>query len=81
MLLEETEHTVKSMINIFKKYNPQWQATHVLMADKDMAEREVMAADFPSAKLLICLFHTFRSFRHEVAVDKMGIQMFFSTLS
>ena len=73
LLLEETEHSVKRMISIFKKYNPQWQATHVLMADKDMVEREVMAAEFPSAKLLICLFHTFRSFRCEVAVDKMGI--------
>ena len=43
------------------------------MADKDMTERDVLAAEFPSAELLICLFHMFRSFRREVVVDKMGI--------
>ena len=73
LLQEETEDSIKSMIGIFKEHNPHWQATHVLMADKDMTEREVMAAEFPCANLLICLFHTFRSFRREVSVDKMGI--------
>ena len=38
-----------------------------------MTERDVLAAEFPSANLLICLFHTFRSFRREVVIDKMGI--------
>ena len=61
------------MVGIFKKYNPQWKATRVLMTDKDMTERDVLAAQFPSAELIICLFHTFRSFRREVVVDKMGI--------
>ena len=61
------------MVGIFKKHNPEWEATCVLMADKDMTERDVLAAEFPSAELLICLFHTFRSFRREVVVDKMCI--------
>ena len=71
LLQEETEDSIKSMIGIFKEHNPHWQATHVLMADKDMTEREVMAAEFPCANLLICLFHTFWLFRREVSVDKM----------
>ena len=61
------------MVGIFKNHNPQWEATRVLMADKDMTERDVLAAEFPSAELLICLFHTFRSFRREVVMDRMGI--------
>ena len=73
LLMEETEQSIKSMVGIFKKYNPQWKATRVLMTDKDMTERDVLAAQFPSAELIICLFHTFRSFRREVVVDKMGI--------
>ena len=73
LLMEETEQSIKSMVGIFKKHNPRWEATRVLMADKDMTERDVMAAEFPSAELLICLFHTFRSFRREIVVDKMGI--------
>lgn len=44
-----------------------------IMADKDMTEREVFAAAFPNSELLICLYHTFRSFRREIAVDKLGI--------
>ena len=43
------------------------------MADKDMTEREVFAAAFPNAELLICLYHTFRSFRREISVDKLVI--------
>ena len=43
------------------------------MADKDMMERDVMVAEFPSAELLIYLSHTFRSFHREVIVDKLGI--------
>ena len=73
LLMEETKESIKSMIGIFKKYNPQWKATRVLMTDKDVTERDVLAAEFPSAELIICLFHTFRSFRREVVVDKMGI--------
>lgn len=73
LLLEETEQSIKAMVNIFKKNNPNWNATRVLMADKDMTEREVFASEFPSAQLLICLFHTFRTFRREVSMDKMGI--------
>ena len=45
----------------------------VIVADKDMTEREVFAAAFPNSELLICLYHTFRSFRWEIAVDKLGI--------
>ena len=72
LLIEETA-TIKSMVGIFKNHNPQWEATRVLMADKDMTERDVLAAEFPSAELLICPFHTFRSFRREVVMDRMGI--------
>lgn len=43
------------------------------MTDKDLTERDVLAKSFPSAQLLICLYHTFRSFRWEIAMDKMGI--------
>jgi len=43
------------------------------MADKDMAERNVLAEKIPNAVLLICLFHTLRTFRREITTDKMGI--------
>ena len=33
----------------------------------------MLANSFPNASLLICLFHTFQSFRREISVKKMGI--------
>ena len=45
----------------------------MLATDKDMTERDVLAAEFPSAEFIICLFHTFHSFCQEVIVNKMGI--------
>ena len=73
LLHEETEECVSHMMNVFKKGNSKWEAIRVLMGDKDLTQRDVLARAFPSATLLICLFHTFRSFRREVTAEKMGI--------
>ena len=73
LLLEDTEKSIKSMSGIFKSHNLQWSATRVLMTDKDMMEHDVLSAEFQSAELAICLFHTFRSFHREVVVENMGI--------
>ena len=43
------------------------------MADKDIGEWDVLKRCFPNASVLICLFHTLRSFWREVTCDKMGI--------
>ena len=73
LLLEETAESISAMVSIFKKHNSNWNSVRVVMADKDMTERNVFASAFPQAKLLICLYHTFRSFRREIVIDKMGI--------
>ena len=43
------------------------------MSDKEFNERDAFSNCFPSAKLLICLYHTLRSLRREVTCEKMGI--------
>ena len=73
LLLEETEDSLSTVASIFKEMNPAWRSVRVLMADKDITEREVLAGSFPHAELLICLYHTFRSFRREISSEKMGI--------
>ncbi len=78
LLLEETAESISAMVNIFKKHNSNWESVRVIMADKDMTERNVFAFAFPQAKLLICLYHTFR---REVIMDKMGISSGQRTLS
>lgn len=73
LLMEETESSISCMVNAFKKHNSDWNEVRVIMADKDMTERTVFAAAFPQAHLLICLYHTFRTFRREIVTEKMGI--------
>ena len=78
MLTEETKVLISKIMDFFKKHNPQWTSICVLMSDKDMIERDTLAKFFPDSQLLICLFHTFRSFRREITIDKMG-DYFWST--
>lgn len=49
LLLDETEVSISSMVNVFKKHNSNWESVRVIMADKDMTEREVFAAAFPNS--------------------------------
>ena len=45
----------------------RWEKISVLMADKDIGERDVLKKCLQSAKVLICLFHTLHSFRQEIS--------------
>lgn len=73
LLLEETEVSLKKMMDTFKKNNAAWESVRVIMTDKDILERDVLARSFPNATPLICLFHTFRTFKREITAEKMGI--------
>ena len=73
LMPEETEESMSYMIDFFKKENSNWKSIRVLMGDKDLSQRDVLARCFPSATLQICLFHTFRSFWREITTEKMVI--------
>ncbi len=62
------------VLDVFIKHNAEAaKNVRIVMTDKDMTERDVLAKKFPSAQLLICLFHTLRTFRREFTMEKMGI--------
>eukprot|EP00118_Oscarella_pearsei_P020011 m.215599 g.215599 ORF g.215599 m.215599 type:complete len:418 (+) comp39835_c0_seq7:476-1729(+) len=69
----ETEHAIEEMISCFQNHNPDWKKTSLIMTDKDMTEHKVLRGKFPQANLLLCLFHTLRSFRREITLEKMKI--------
>lgn len=73
ILGDETKTTVEEMVKVFKKHNEAWSKCRVIMSDKDFVEREAFTSCFPDAQLLICMYHTLRSFRREVTCEKMGI--------
>ena len=70
---DERQETIRQMMVYFKDLNPKWNEINCGMADKDMTERQVIKEELPQAGLLICLFHTMRTFRREVPTEKMGI--------
>lgn len=73
LLADEQADTIRKMIRLFKKHNAAWEKVSCVMADKDMTERKVLKEEIPQAGLLICLFHTMRSFKREITTEKMGI--------
>lgn len=73
IVAEETKEVIQATVELFKKHNPSWDETKVVMSDKDFTERDVFKSCFPAASLSICLYHTLRSFRREITCEKMGI--------
>ena len=73
VLVTENALCVAWMMNTFKQHNEAWKKIRVIMADKDISEREIIKSSIPDAAILICLFHTLRSLRREITCEKMGI--------
>ena len=73
ILVTENAEGIRWMFETFKAQNAKWCDVKVVMSDKDINEREVIKEVFPDASVLICLFHTLRTFRREVTCERMGI--------
>ena len=65
---------IDKMLSVFKSHNPQWDATKVILTDKDMNERSALQHAFPDVILQLCLFHVLRSFGREVTTSAMAIR-------
>ncbi|KAG1650974.1 Zinc finger SWIM domain-containing protein 3 [Nymphon striatum] len=73
LVATEDRNTISNLMDKFKERNSKWTDIDVIMSDKDMTERDVLTEKLPGAEILICLFHTLRSFRREVSTEKLGI--------
>jgi zinc finger SWIM domain-containing protein 3 len=73
IVADETEITIESAVECFKKHNSAWEKTKVVISDKDFTERNVFSKCFPGVILQICLFHTLRTFKRESTMEKRGI--------
>ena len=70
LLVQEDANSITWMVNAFKKNNKDWHKIRIVMADKDIGEREVLKQCIPNVSVLICLFHTLRTFRREISCKK-----------
>ncbi|CAC5411152.1 unnamed protein product [Mytilus coruscus] len=73
LLNSEERPVLQHLIKCFQKHNPDSSGIKVVMADKDIVERDVFKEAFPDASLLICKFHILRTFNLEITTEKMGI--------
>ena len=75
MLVTEDEESLKWLIDTFKLKNPSVMHSRLVMADKDINERHVIKEVLPHLRVLICLFHSLRTFKREISTEKMGINV------
>lgn len=73
LLVTEDQESMQWMLETFKKNNENWSHIRIVMADKDIGERDIIKSNLPTASVLICLFHALRTFRREVSCEKLGI--------
>ena len=74
ILVAENAQSIAWMMNTFKQHNEAWNKICVIMADKDISERDIIKSSIPDAAVLICLFHTLRSLRRELTCEKWKSQ-------
>lgn len=74
VLVQEDAACLTWLLAKLKDLNPAWVNTKCIMSDKDLLERDVLRKSFPSSSLLICVFHTLRTFRKEVSCAKLNIK-------
>ena len=70
---DESKDTLTHMMKSFKEHNKNHAEIKCVMGDKDLTERAVITSELANAHLLICLFHTLRSFKREITCEKLGI--------
>ncbi|XP_047142281.2 uncharacterized protein LOC124816845 isoform X2 [Hydra vulgaris] len=73
LITNEDAASLSWFVETFKKNNCSWSKTNAIITDKDLNERDVLRASFPDASLLLCLFHTLRTFNREISTVKLGI--------
>ena len=64
---------MQQIVELVVRHNPCASQVRVIMGDKDFNEREVFTQTFPQATMLICLYHTLRTFHRENTTDKLRI--------
>lgn len=73
IFVSETAPNVKWMHEKFKQLHLFWSKTKCIIADKDLLQRELLTASFPNSRVLICVFHSLKAFRRDIACNKMKI--------
>ena len=72
IVVAETQDNVRCMLESLRERNPEFKP-RVFMTDKDFNERAIIKELFPTATVLICLFHSLRSCKREISDKALGL--------
>ena len=57
LVAQETKVSIVNLMQLFKKYNQNWEKVRVVVTDKDFTEIASIKEEFPQAVTLLCQFH------------------------
>ncbi|XP_075625074.1 zinc finger SWIM domain-containing protein 3 [Balearica regulorum gibbericeps] len=60
LLKDDTGHSVKKMLTVFKEFNPEWQKVQAVFVDVSFFHKAILHELFPSAQVLLSVYHTVR---------------------
>ncbi|NXO54971.1 ZSWM3 protein, partial [Aramus guarauna] len=58
LLKDDTGHSVKKMLTVFKEFNPEWQKVQAVFVDASFFHKAILRELFPSAQVLLSVYHT-----------------------
>ncbi|KFV41021.1 Zinc finger SWIM domain-containing protein 3, partial [Gavia stellata] len=64
LLKDDTGHSVRKMLTVFKEFNPEWQKVQAVFVDMSFFHKAILHELFPSAQVL--LYHTVRLLEQNV---------------
>ena len=67
LLLDETKPSLTRALQIFKQYDQCHESVETVIVDKDASEIAAVQQEFPSAQVIICLFHAMKALRQAVS--------------
>ncbi|KFQ50275.1 Zinc finger SWIM domain-containing protein 3, partial [Pelecanus crispus] len=60
LLKDDTGHSVRKMLTIFKEFNPEWQKIQAVFVDVSFFHKAILHELFPSAQVFLSVYHTVR---------------------
>ncbi|KAM6120546.1 LOW QUALITY PROTEIN: zinc finger SWIM domain-containing protein 3 [Phoenicopterus ruber ruber] len=60
LLKDDTGHSVRKMLTVFKEFNPEWQKLQAVFVDVSFLHKAILHELFPSAQVLLSVYHAVR---------------------
>ncbi|NWY55935.1 ZSWM3 protein, partial [Chionis minor] len=66
LLKDDTGHSVRKMLTVFKEFNPEWKKVQAIFVDVSFFHKAILHELFPSAQVLLSVYHMVRLLENNV---------------